>query len=88
MGRTTASEKKEEFVKFRIKPSLRKKILELQAQGDFAHASFQDYVVVLICRGIRVQEAINRWAERLTIDAGKELGQGETKGGAVRRSTP
>ncbi len=86
MGRTTAAENKSVWIKFRIKPSLRKRILEIQAQGDFADGAFQDYLVMLIRRGMKVHEVMNQWAERLTIDVGKkELEEASLGGAAANR---
>jgi hypothetical protein len=66
MGRTTSEENKSEWIRFRIKPSLRQKILKLQAQGDCAQLDLQDFVMVLLCRGLKIEAKIKVLERRET----------------------
>jgi hypothetical protein len=87
MGRTTAEENKSEWIRFRIKPSLRAKILKLQAQGDCAQLDLQAFVIVLLCRGLKIEEKMMNWEDKLMIETAAEEKQ-ESKGGVARRSAP
>jgi hypothetical protein len=92
MGRTTSEENKSEYIRFRIKPSLRRKILKLQAQEDCRDAPLQEFVVMLLYRGLRVEEQLAEWNSTALRDkvtkTVEEVRSAETKGGAARRSAP
>jgi hypothetical protein len=72
MGRTTSEENKSEWIRFRIKPSLRQKILKLQAQGDCAQLDLQDFVMVLLCGGLKIEAKIMNWEDKLMIETAAE----------------
>jgi hypothetical protein len=86
MGRTTAEENKSEWIRFRIKPSLRRKILKLQANDfEHQHLALQDFVVVILCRGLRVEEQLAEWnntaLSNLVAKTAEEERNAESKGG-------